>query len=112
MTPPQSPSRTGNVFGMASLVVSILVLVYGIFAQGFSPVLFASGQFPFWVVGLILSGPPAVLALVATVLGVIGLCQRDRPRVGALIGTTLGAAHLISAVAGTVLSPLVTMLFL
>lgn len=44
---------------------------------------------------LLFGVPQAIIAVIATALGIVGLLLRDRARVPAIIGTTLGASHRI-----------------
>lgn len=100
-----APPRRGNSFGTASLVAGVLMLLAGVAAQSFTPaipVLLAETGASYRTIPFLISLPPAILAVITTILGIIGLLIRDRTRVPAIIGTTLGASHLIVGVAGLV----------
>lgn len=110
MSDQAAAQRRGNPFGIASLIFGVLLLLAGIAAQSFAPAiptLVAENRMSFRMIPLLISLPPAVLAVMTTVLGIIGLLVRGRARVAAIIGTTLGASHLIVGVAGLLGSGLV-----
>lgn len=112
-TPRTTPARHGNPFGVASLVAGVLLLLAGIVVQSSAPAipfLLARTGAPHQVIPLVISLPSAILAVIATVLGIVGLLLRDRNRIPAIIGTTLGASHLIAAVAGLIGSRIVVAL--
>ena len=95
--------RRGNPAGLVSLVFGILLLLANVAAQSLAPaipVFLAKSGMSYQVIPLLFGIPQAVVAVIATALGIVGLLLRDRPRVPAIIGTTLGASHLISSVIG------------
>lgn len=112
-TPVLDARRTANPFGVASLIVGVLLLLLGAATMMLAPAiptLLATFQLPYQAVGLLMSLPQALVALLATVLGIIGLLVRGRRRVAAIIGTTIGASHLITAAVGLVGSQVVIVL--
>ena len=105
--------RRANPYGIASLAAGVLMLVASIVAQSSAPAipaLLAETGMSYRMIPLLISLPPAILAVVTTCLGIIGLLLRDRARVAAIIGTTLGTAHLVIGVAGLVGAGIVTSL--
>lgn len=103
--------RRGNPAGIASLVFGVLLILAGIIAQTVSPAIPAILEqtgLSFDAIPFLISLPQAIIATIATVLGIIGLLLHDRARVPAIIGTALGASHLIVGVAGIVGAQLVT----
>ena len=102
MTAP-TPGRRGNPAGVASLAFGVLLVVAGIATQALSralPFILAETGMSYQAIPFLFGMPQAVLAVIATALGIVGLLLRDRTRVPAIIGTTLGASHLISSVIG------------
>jgi uncharacterized SAM-binding protein YcdF (DUF218 family) len=102
--------RRGNPVGIASLAFGLLLLVAGIVVQALSPVLpsiLAETGMSFRTIPFLFAIPQAVIAMIATALGVVGLLLRDRARVAAIIGTTLGASHLIVSLVGSLAAVLV-----
>lgn len=99
----------GNAVGVASLVAGVLLVFASIAAQIIVPLLpwiatelgFSYGTIPY-----LMSLPPAILATIATALGIVGLLLHDRTRVAAIIGTTLGVSHLLVGMAGVLSSAL------
>lgn len=99
----------GNAVGVASLVAGVLLVLASIAAQIIVPLLpwiatelgFSYGTIPY-----LMSLPPAILATIATALGIVGLLLHDRTRVAAIIGTTLGVSHLLVGMAGVLSSAL------
>jgi len=103
--------RRANPFGIASLIAGVLLLVISAVTQAISPAipyLLAETGMSFRAIPFLISLPPAIIATVATALGIIGLLVRNQPRIAAIIGTTLGASHLLVGVAGIVGAQLVT----
>ncbi|MGP5640273.1 hypothetical protein ACTXPS_12605 [Brachybacterium tyrofermentans] len=105
--------RGANPFGVGSLIAGALLLLLGAATMMLSPaipMLLSRFQLPYQFLGLLTSLPPALVALIGTVLGIIGLLTRDRRRVAAIIGTTICASHLVTAVLGLVGSQIVILL--
>lgn len=103
ITEPGTPRR-GNPVGIASLAFGILLLLAGLAAQAISPALPFSLErtgMSYQAIPFLFGIPQAVLATIATALGIVGLLLRDRARVPAIIGTTLGASHLIVSLVGS-----------
>lgn len=99
----KTPARRKNPFGLASLVVGLLLTLVGIATQATSPAipyLLERTGTPYQLLPLFYTVPAGVLALITTVLGVIGLLVKDRPRTAAIIGTTLGASTLVAMLLG------------
>ena len=89
------PALAGNPLGVASLVAAILLFLWGLAAQALWPLTMGITDrvdLPFWLSSFILQAPTALLALVATILGVIALTRKGRRRTMAIIGTTLGVS--------------------
>lgn len=110
---PDPASRRRNPLGLASLVVGVLLLVLGIIVQTVTPVvprILQDLNLPYSAISLVIAGPQAIVAALATVLGVIGLLLRERKRVAAIIGTTLGASHLLVMIVGMLGAGVVTLL--
>lgn len=102
--------RRKNPVGLASLVFGILLVLLTLAWRVLSPALpriVQSFDLPLSAVSLFMVVPSAVVAVIATILGIVGLLLRDRRRAAAIIGTTLGASTLINLVVGTVGSLLV-----
>ncbi|MGP9536875.1 hypothetical protein ACT3SP_02630 [Brachybacterium sp. AOP43-C2-M15] len=109
MTQTASPPRR-NPIGLASLVAGILLLLVGFVVQSTTPaipLLVERYGLSYQLLPLLYAIPQAVIAVIATALGVVGLVLRDRPRAAAIIGTTLGASHLVVGLVGMVGSFLV-----
>ena len=101
--PALTAGRRSNPVGIASLVAGALMVLASIAAQTampLLPVIMAEMNWSYRTIPMLISLPPAILAIIATALGIVGLLLRDRARVPAIIGTTLGASHLIIGVAG------------
>lgn len=89
--------------GIASLAFGTLLLLAGVASQALNPVLpllLERTGMSFSMIPLLFGLPQAILAAIATVLGIVGLLLRDRARVPAIIGTTLGASHLVISLTG------------
>lgn len=96
-----------NPIGVASLVAGVLLVLASIAAQTVVPLLpliATEMDFSYRTIPYLMSLPPAILATIATALGIVGLLLRDRTRVAAIIGTTLGVSHLIVGMAGVLSS--------
>lgn len=97
------PTLAGNPLGTASFVAAILLFLCGLASQALWPLapdVLQRTNLPYWMFSLILQTPSALLALVATVLGVVALTRKGRRRTMAIIGTTLGVSSLVNLVAG------------
>lgn len=95
--------RRGNPFGVASLVAGIVLLALGALTQSLAPAVplfMAQTGIPFSAMPSLYLIPPAIVATIATALGIVGLLVRHRNRVAAIIGTTLGASHLVVGLVG------------
>ena len=99
---PAASPRRSNPFGLASLIAGVLLLILSIAAQALTPVVASGPGVPLRTSMLIPPLLPAIMAAIATVLGIIGLLLRDRPRTAAIIGTTLGASLLVVRVVGII----------
>lgn len=114
MTQNDTPRRT-NPLGIAALIAGIVLVVASIVTQALFPAIPAilrESGLSYRAIPFLLSLPPMVIALIATVLGVIALLLRDRARTAALIGTTLGASHLVVALFGALGTSAVAAVFL
>lgn len=103
------PRPRGNPVGVASLVAGVLLVLASIAAQIIVPMLpliATEMDFSYGTIPYLMSLPPAILATIATALGIVGLLLRDRARVAAIIGTTLGVSHLLVGMAGVLSSAL------
>lgn len=99
---PASRPRS-NPVGVASLVAGVLLVLASIAVQTVVPLLpwiATEMDFSYRTIPYLMSLPPAILATIATALGIVGLLLRDRTRSSAIIGTTLGVSHLIVTTAG------------
>lgn len=103
MTQNPAVRRRSNPLGLASLIAAALLLVASIAGQllyPLVPILAAEIGMSYQTIPMLISIPSAVLATLATALGIAGLLVRDRARTAAIIGTTLGASHLILGLVG------------
>lgn len=103
ITEPGTPRR-GNPVGIASLAFGILLLLAGLGAETLSPALpflLERTGMSYQAIPFLFGIPQAVIATIATALGVVGLLLRDRARVPAIIGATLDASHLIVNLVGS-----------
>lgn len=103
ITEPGTPRR-GNPVGIASLAFGILLLLAGLGAQTLSPALpflLERTGMSYQAIPYLFGIPQAVIATIATALGVAGRLLRDRARVPAIIGTTLDASHLMVSLVGS-----------
>lgn len=103
ITEPGTPRR-GNPVGIASLTFGILLLLASLAAQAISPALpflLERTGMSYQAIPFLFGIPQAVIATIATALGIVGLLLRDRARVPVIIGTPLGASHLIVSLVGS-----------
>lgn len=92
--PAPTTRRPSNLIGTASLVAGVLLVLASIAAQTIVPMLplvADNMDFSYRTLPRLMSLASAILATIATALGIIGLPMRDRARVPAIVGTTLGA---------------------
>lgn len=100
--PTTAPPRR-NLLGIASLVAATLLLLASIAGQLLYPLVpFLANELgmSYQTLPMLVSIPSALLATIATALGIAGLLLRDRARTAAIIGTTLGASHLALGLVG------------
>lgn len=94
-----------NPVGIISLVVGAFALLLAGVARAIAPIapwlLISSGMSPYSA-DAVVSGPPAVLGVIAVVLGIIGLKLVGRSRWAATAGITLGVALIILGIFGVV----------
>ncbi|ATG55895.1 hypothetical protein CFK41_14735 [Brachybacterium ginsengisoli] len=108
------PALPSNPLGTASFVAAILMFLWRLASQALWPLapdVLQRINLPYWMFNLILQAPSALLALVATVLGIVALTQKGRRRTMAIIGTTLGVSALVNLVAGWMVTFLSSALF-
>lgn len=103
MTETSTVRRRSNPLGVASLVAAALLLVASIAGQLLYPLVpFLANEIgmSYQTLPMLISIPSALLATIATALGIAVLLLRDRARTAAIMGTALGASHLILGLVG------------
>ncbi len=103
--PPMAAPKKGNVFGLISLIVGVLVVVLEIVSTVASRAIISAGEFELWqLVNVTFTIAIGVLAAAGIALGIVGLTRPNRPKGTAGIGVGISSLHLAMIVEYFILS--------
>src|SRR5262245_16269537 len=108
-----APLAGSNGIGRAALIVAIVAVALSVtLTLGTIPLFRSTSPLEHGILNAIDTYLPALIGLVAAILGMIGISRPQSPKVAAAIATGAGATLALGAVASSIFSALLTIRYI